>query len=131
MSIEKKRLKKDLPFGEFDFVSKGTIINFDGEKYFIDKDFSSDGVYIFEKAESQILKKIWNNPIWFFANLNHINIIVNSNKIILELENEGIDINDIKNLAKAIDYYFHSILGKENNDWDKLAGFTTKIKHSY
>jgi len=125
---EKKRLKKDLPFGEFNRTVKGTVINYDGIKYFIHKYFSYDDIYVFEENATQILNTIWNDPTWFEdAKINHIDILIDNDKIILRFD--SVDIKDAENLAKAIDHYFHSVLGKENNNWDKLAGFTTKIKH--
>jgi len=127
---EKKRLKKDLPFGEFNRTVKGTVINYDGIKYFIHKYFSYDDIYVFEENATQILNTIWNDPTWFEdAKINHIDILIDNDKIILRFDN--LDIKDVENLAKAIDHYFHSVLEKEDYILGELAGFTTEIKHSY
>jgi len=127
---EKKRLKKDLPFGEFNRTVKGTVINYDGIKYFIHKYFSYDDIYVFEENATQILNTIWNDPTWFEdAKINHIDILIDNDKIILRFDN--LDIKDVVNLAKAIDHYFHSVLEKEDYILGELAGFTTEIKHSY
>ena len=125
---EKKRLKKDLPFGEFNRTVKGTVINYDGIKYFIHKYFSYDDIYVFEENATQILNTIWNDPTWFEdAKINHIDILIDNDKIILRFDN--LDIKDVVNLAKAIDHYFHSVLEKEDYILGELAGFTTEIKH--
>jgi len=67
MSVEKKRLKKNLPFGPLDYfmdrniIVEDSVILFDGIKYYVIYPYP----YAFDELESQILNEIWNNPNWF------------------------------------------------------------------
>jgi len=135
--MEKKRLKRDLPFGKNNFTEEGTVIRFSGTTFSIDRgnafykdgSTSHNGAYTFNESEAKILEKIWDDPDWFEdATLSHIDIIICENdKIILKFDE--LDAEDAENLAKSINHYFHSIMGKEEESyaWDKLAGFTTTL----
>lgn len=135
--MEKKRLKRDLPFGKNNFTEKGTVIRFSGTTFSVDygnafyKDggTSHNGMYTFDESEAKILEKIWVDSDWFEdATLSHIDIVIRNDKITLEFDKK-IDAEDAENLAKAINHYFQSIMGKEEESyaWDKLAGFTTTL----
>jgi len=135
--MEKKRLKRDLPFGKNNFTEEGTVIRFSGITFSIDRgnafyedgSTSHNGIYTFDEPEAKILEKIWGDSDWFEdATLSHVDIVIyGNNKIILEFDE--LDAEDVENLARSINHYFHSIMGKEKENyvWDELAGFTTTL----
>ena len=134
--MEKKRLKRNLPFGKNNFTEEGTVIRLSGgifsisygNTFYKDGGSSYNGLYIFDESETKILEKIWVDSDWFEdATLNHVDIVIQDDKITLEFDK--IDAEDAENLAKATNHYFQFIMGKEKKAyaWDELAGFTTTL----
>ena len=89
MEKYKKRLLKDLPFGN---LNKGAVlykVNSSyqmsrGETFYTAGGSSNNGINVLDNAEKSIVDEIWENPKWFEnAELKHIDFIPKPTSITL------------------------------------------------
>ena len=124
--MEKKRLKKDLPFGNLKAGEVLTKCNKEfrilcGETWYSPNLSGSDrGIITFEKAEEEILLKIWNDEEWFEdASLDVLKIKVSTSKI--EFQFKPLDLEDAQTLAKGIVFCLNKHFGEEKSYvWNKF-----------
>jgi len=127
----KKRLLKDLPFGE---LNKGAVITKGNGGYYIDfgdtyyeyGGVSSNRWEVFGKKECEIINTIWHNSEWFEdATLNHIDIQVHSNKIIFEFNH--LDMGQSQLFARGVVHCLNKYYGKGSYSWNIFNNFTMTI----
>ncbi|NIA30721.1 MAG: hypothetical protein GWP06_12515, partial [Actinobacteria bacterium] len=106
MENNKKRLLKDLPFGNLnkDIVLHKANDSYQvngGETYYSSGGNSNNGCEVCNEKEKEIIDMIWDNSDWFeIADLKHIDIIPKTTEIIIRFE--PIDIEDVESFAKGI-----------------------------
>jgi accessory colonization factor AcfC len=137
MENNKRRLLKDLPFGE---LKKGRVLykggrghggNYSisrGNTYYSTGGSSDNGITVFDKSEESILDTIWDNEEWFEdAVLKHIDFIPSSTSITLKFD--PIDIDEVEDLTKGIIHILDHL--KEGGYvWNKFTDITTQIKNN-
>lgn len=134
----KKRLLKDLPFGNLekgDVIYKGSrgfggsysITN--GNLYYESGGASDRGLQGFNHAEEAILDTVWDNPEWFeVADLKHIDFIQKKGQIILRFE--PIDKGDQEDLVKGLIHILPKLGEEKGWTWNKFKDITTSMKNN-
>jgi hypothetical protein len=128
----KKRLLKDLPFGE---LTKGDVLRKCNGGYVVEAfdtfytsgGSSSGGVKTLDGSEINILDIIWENPEWFEdAELKHIEFKMNFNSITLKFE--PLSAEDVQDLTRGI---IHILPRLRDGPyvWGKFNGLTTSISN--
>jgi hypothetical protein len=129
----KKRLLKDLPFGN---LKKGDVLahyNSGYHKRFFDTFYStggssSAGVNVFEKSEEEILDTIWENEEWFTeAVINHVEIVPSYNSVTIRFET--LDAEDVTAFAKGIEHILPE-LSKGSYTWNIFKDLTTSFRNN-
>lgn len=132
--MEKKRLLKEMPFGDLKVGSVLTSVNGgyeinNGQTFYREGGSSSNGTTCFNGAEEDIITAVWNDKKWFEdADLKHIEIKAERSKIILEFE--PLDLDDAQTLARGIQSCLTLFYGEEDSNyvWKHFKGFTTKVR---
>jgi len=128
----KKRLLKDLPFGD---LKKDTVLHKvnggyqenRGNTYYEEGGSSSNGIYVCEKNEQEIIDLIWENPEWFQeAIINHVDFVPTTTGITMRFE--SMDIEDVEWLTKGV-MHILGHLEDDNYIWNKFTGFSMSIKN--
>ncbi len=122
----KKRLKKDLPFGNLktgDVLTKcnGRFEIFCGEHWYSPNLSGSDnGTIVFEGVEKEILSKIWDDEEWFEdATVDVLKIKVTTSEI--KFQFKSLDLEDAQTLAKGIVFCLEKHFGEEEGYvWNKF-----------
>lgn len=117
-----------MPFGE---LKKDTVLSKgdSGGSFFVGGGSSSHTKPNFYGLEADIIANLWDNDDWFVdAELKHIDIIIESNKIIIEFD--PIDLGDAQTFAKGIKSCLNKFYGIEEHNyiWKKFKGFTIRFK---
>jgi hypothetical protein len=125
----KKRLLKDLPFGN---LNKDTVLyrvngsyQLNNGKTYYETGHSDNGCFVCNSNEKGIIDLIWDNPDWFEdASLSHIDLIPTTTSLTLRFK--PIDIEDAEYLAMGIVHILEH-LQEGNYVWNKFKNITTKI----
>ena len=129
----KKRLLKDLPFGNLEKgavlykVNSGYQIS-RGETFYSTGGSSDNGINVLDEAEKNIVDEIWENEKWFEdAVLKELVFIPKTDSITLRFD--PMDIDDVIDLTKGLIHILPE-LGKEGWTWSKFKNLTTIIKNN-
>ena len=129
----KKRLLKDLPFGN---LTKGDVLYqvnssyqiSGGQCYYSTGGSSSNGTQVLDKNEKEIIDTIWDNDNWFEeATLKHLDFIPKKDSITIRFD--SMDIEDVESLVKGIIHILPK-LDEKNYTWNKFINLTTQIKNN-
>ena len=127
----KKRLLKDLPFGN---LNKRAVLTKDNGGYYIERGetiykgggSSHNGWNTLDDKECEIVNVIWDNEEWFVdATIKHIDIKATTNKIIIEFD--AVDLGQAQLFAKGLKHTFLHFGEEENYAWNIFKGFTSTL----
>jgi len=127
----KKRLLKDLPFGE---LNKGTVLTKGNGGYYVDRGqtiykeggSSDNGWSVLDDKECAIIDMVWENETWFAeSTIKHIDIKATTTKILIEFE--PVDLGQAQLFAKGIQHSFLHYGEEKNYSWNIFKGFTTRV----
>lgn len=134
--MDKKRLLKDLPFGNLTIGSVITSCNGgymidNGETYYDGGGSSMNRSFTCDNMQKEIIDLIWGNTEWFEpATINHIDIIAGTSQITIKFQ--PLDLGQSQVLANGIRHALQNYFNSENQEkyysWDKYKGFTVSIK---
>jgi hypothetical protein len=126
----KKRLLKDLPFGQLDKGSVLYQVNNSyqisrGETFYSSGGSSDNGAIVLDEKEKSIIDEIWENPDWFEdAILKEIVFVPKVSSIMLAFE--PMDIEDVIDLTKGIIKILPH-LSDGNYVWKQFSEVNTRI----
>ncbi len=131
--MDKRRLLKDLPFGN---MKNGTVLTKDNGGYYIDKGEtiyrgggnSDNGWGVLEKDEVRIIDLMWDNPEWCEpATIEHVDIKASRDNILISFKH--LDLGQAQVFAKGIQHLLLNYWGKgQAKTWHKLKDFTVGIR---
>ncbi len=126
----KKRLLKDLPFGN---LNKGTVLTKRNGGYYLEcgetlyksGGSSHNGWLTLDDKECEIVNMIWDNEEWFIeATIKHIEIKATTTKIIIEFD--PVDLGQAQLFAKGLQHTFLHY-GEEKGSWNVFKDFTSSL----
>lgn len=133
MKNYKRRLKKDLPFGNLDkgivlySVNSGYQIS-GGETFYSTGGSSDNGTQVLDEKEKEIVDMIWDNEEWFEdSTLKHLDFIPKRDSI--EIRFESMDIDDVIDFTKGLIHILPQ-MGNKGWTWSKFKNLTTQIKNN-
>ncbi len=128
----KKRLLKDLPFGN---LTKGTVLDEVNDSYQIESFpnyysgllSSENAMQVLEKSEREIVDEIWENEEWFEeASLDNIEFVNVDNGVLLRFK--PISAYDKNILMKGLIHILEH-LKDGSYTWNKFKDITCEIKN--
>lgn len=130
--MTKKRLLKDLPFGN---LTKGTVLTEGNGGFYVDRGetiykeggSSSNGGVTLEGTEIEVVQMIWENPAWFTdATVPNLAMKVSTSKI--EITFAPLDLKQAQDLAKGIRNCLQNFGNEEQKYvWQEFKGFTISL----
>lgn len=131
--MEKKRLLKDLPFGN---LSIGMVLTKGNGGYYIERGYtfysgggsSHNGWEEMSDKETEIINLIWENDKWFQpATLEHIDIKVYPSKI--EIIYQPLDLGQAQTFAQGLESCLSQYGCEDKNyAWKDFKGFSILLK---
>lgn len=130
--MEKKRLLKDLPFGN---LKVGNVLTKGNGGYYIDNGetlyksggSSSNDWNVLDSKEIEIIDMIWDNKDWFTdAVLKHIDIKAKTDGLLISFD--SLDLGQAQTFAKGIKSCLMNYGSEEvNYSWNEFKGFTISL----